>query len=660
MRQIEYSVEVITNNMREKKSRIIFHILWQLDFIVALFVWIFSIAPYSYYAGYWSEEILQIINSICRISYIILATLFLSTLVFLIKSKFGIKEIITKELFFNLFFVLIIFAGQIFIRYNMLGSYQLSDGLTFYSQIEELLFSPERMIKDFIHSGFIAGGHISHGFIFFHLLGQLVKCPTGMGFQYSYMILGSLSACCLYGILRKLLPDAKRYLCAIGAFIISVQPMFLGLSTIAQMEYVITVTFIFSLFFIMYNHQVLAAFWLLILGTCKETGLMMAFFLIGMLFIIPLIRPIIRNGGLIKTLRSLKLYQHLIYIGAILLCIIVLLLITNVPLWNGYKIIDVLKENNDGNMKFYLDPTHLSFKLSQLFVLNFSWLWALLLLLASILCISVSSIRKKTRISGLDFSYIVTSYIVYTVFLLLFLEAKQPRYNMLSNVLFLLIAVTVILKFISAIKLIGLPVLLAAGWFTFVQAFVTIDPLSIEMFTNINTGGKYPIVWTYSYKKDIPTFYINPGDFGMYNYHYSYVDKAVDAMLKELQYRNDYTITSTSNYQIEDQLSNTGLCWDSKNNLRTYHRIQTDDQAADKPYLKIFTEHYYPVNRCTFNEQFESSYRDDRILLFQSPYFEDLLEEYSKLLCDEFTVVESKAIQINNFCTIKYKVLIKN
>ena len=46
---------------------------------------------------------------------------------------------------------------------------------------------------------------------------------------------------------------------------------------------------------------------------------------------------------------------------------------------------------------------------------------------------------------------------------------------MLSDVLFLLIAVTIILKILSSIKYASIPILLIAGSLSFIEAFVTVD-----------------------------------------------------------------------------------------------------------------------------------------------------------------------------------------
>lgn len=626
--------------MKENKFRVSFHILWQLDIIMSLFVWIFTIAPYSFYSKSWNEEAFQIIRKSTITSWIILIILLIATVFCLFMSHFEIKKLINKGLIASILFAALIFVAHICIRVPLLGSYQLSDGLVYFSHMENNLYYPNNLLKDFLHSGFLAGGHISHGFIFVHVLGQLLNVPSGMGFQYSYMVLGALSACFIYGIIRKLLPDVKRYLCAIGAFIVSVQPLFLGLSTIAQMEYVITIAFIFSLFFILYRHYLLAAFCLLILGTCKETGIMMAFFLVGMLFLIHIIKYIVRMGGITKAIQSLKLYQKILCICVVVACLAVIIVVTNVPLWNGYKIIDVIKFGGEGTMNFSLNPTHLFFKCAQLFVLNFSWVWVLLLILALIINLSVTSIRKEKKISGYDFSYLIASYVVYTGFLLFFQEAKQPRYNMLSDVLFLLIAVTIILKILSSIKYASVPILLIAGSLSFIEAFVTVDPVSIALFSNINTGGKFPIVWTYQTKKQEPVLYINPGDFGMYNYHYTFDGKLIDQMLNDVDYQEWFKILSTSNLLAEDQLNNNYLFWDSKTRRRTYHTFSTMEPR------------FHSVIRATVNEELYGS--NIRCIIYQSPYFEDKLDYYAGLFEDRYDVLGPYTIEAKYEGSIKY------
>ena len=163
-------------------------------------------------------------------------------------------------------------------------------------------------------------------------------------------------------------------------------------------------------------------------------------------------------------------------------------------------------------------------KVRQLFVLNFSWLWLLILIACIVICIVVPTVRKNKAIDVRVFSFILIQYFVYTFFLLFFLEAKQTRYNILSDTLFLLIVMVMVIRVLEAEKT-YICVSVVMGLLAFVETFITIDPVSLTVFTRVNTG-KIPMVWTAATRNELEYMDTNVGDFGYYNYQYTYMDKA--------------------------------------------------------------------------------------------------------------------------------------
>lgn len=115
-----------------------------------------------------------------------------------------------------------------------------------FSKFRWTLNNPNIFMFDIVHGGTICG-HIAHEFLFMSMLGQVINTPTGMGFQYSYMVMGAVAAVCLFNIFRVIFPKKKTYVRAIAGFIVSIQPVFLDRSTLMQMEYPLAVLFIFAL-----------------------------------------------------------------------------------------------------------------------------------------------------------------------------------------------------------------------------------------------------------------------------------------------------------------------------------------------------------------------------------------------------------------------------
>lgn len=109
------------------------------------------------------------------------------------------------------------------------------------------------------------------------------------------------------------------------------------------------------------------------------------------------------------------------------------------------------------------------------------------------------------------------------------------------------------------------------GLLAFVETFITIDPVSLTVFTRVNTG-KIPMVWTAATRNELEYMDTNVGDFGYYNYQYTYMDKAVDKMLDRVDYQGWYRVVSSFVEQTEDQFVNPDLLWDSVNRVRTYKK----------------------------------------------------------------------------------------
>ena len=211
--------------MKKRSSLdIIYSITSQLAIIVSLFVWLFAIAPFSYYSQTWTDDVVRFVH-ICNIINPIVFLILLSITFF---CAFKLKKLGRPGM--TAICSLIIFVVHIVIRINMLGTYQWSDASLYYSSIEKFAYYPNGLLDNFIKNGFVLA-HIGHGFIFVTMLGQLLNVPNAMGFQYSYMVMGAAAAVCLFHIFKVIFPKKKDYFCAIAAFVVSVHPIFLGLST---------------------------------------------------------------------------------------------------------------------------------------------------------------------------------------------------------------------------------------------------------------------------------------------------------------------------------------------------------------------------------------------------------------------------------------------
>lgn len=606
----------------------------QLDIIMALFTWLFAVAVRSVYYESWNEAARTFAHRCNTINAVVMPVLILFTIYAAIRLK---KFKRPGAVFFC---SIIIFALHIYVRYQMLGSYQWSDAKEYFTKLEWTMYYPNILMYDILHGGTLCG-HIAHGFMFVTMLGQFLNTSTGMGFQYSYMVLGAAAAVCLFQIFRVVFPNKKVYICAIAGFIVSIQPMFLGLSTTMQMEYPLTILFIFALCSFLKKNHILMLFWLLMLGTCKETGTMMAFSMLFFVMLYYVLQIIRKCGGIKAALKKIKLWQYIVAGLFIAVCAGVFVKILFMPVWGGVRIIDVLKIGGEGRLNFQFDSSHFLLKARQLFILNFSWLWAIILIICLAVLSFVPAVRIKKQINRGVFLFIVIQYIVYTFFLLFFLEAKGVRYNMLSDVLFLFIVMTLVIRVLDRWFLF-VPASTAVAVIAFVETFVTVDPVSRALFTRVNTGG-IPMVWTAATKKEIPLMDINIGDFGYYNYQYTYMDKAVDAMLEAVDYQGWYRILSSFREGVEDQFGD-GIVWDSKLKQRTY---KPDDEEG----------RYCSIERLHYQGEIEQWDLDHRCIYVEIPWCRNHRDGAMKALREYYIFEGPYKISIGKACSLEYYIL---
>ncbi len=621
----------------KKKNRLelAYEAVKQLDIIVGLFTWLFAIMPHSIYYGSWDEAA----RAFVRNANIVNAVVMTALVVFTIYGAVRLKKFKKPGVVF--FFSIIIFALHIVIRYNMLGSYQWSDAREYFSKFEWTLGYPNILMFDPVHGGTICG-HIAHGFMFVSMLGQFINTSTGMGFQYSYMIMGAVSGVCLFNIFRIVFPKKKVYVCAIAGFIVSVQPMFLGLSTSMQMEYPLAVLFIFALCSFLTKKHILMLFWLLMLGTCKETGTMMAFSMLFFILLFYFIDFVKKSGGVKAALKKVKVWQYIVFALFMAGCIAAFIKILFMPAWGGVRIIDVLKFGGEGRLNFQFESSHFFMKIRQLFVLNFSWLWTAVLIVCLVIMAAVPAVRRNRQINIGALLFIVIQYLVYTGFLLFFLEAKGARYNILSDVLFLFIVMTMVIRVLDR-WFSFVPASIVIAGLAFVETFVTIDPVSLSVFTRVNTGAM-PMVWTAATKKEIPYVDINIGDFGYYNYQYTYMDRAVDKMLDAVDYQGWFRILSSFEEGVEDQFNNSSLVWDSKLKQRTYKPSDEKDR-------------YHAIERVYYLSELEQWDFDDRCIYVELPWCRNHTEEAKKALRDYYIFEGPYTSSAGKACSFTYYIL---
>lgn len=495
-------------NKTKDRTAVIYNILWQCMIIASFFAIFFLTAISSSLFQSWDKSFKDAAVSGAVIFGIILLGLFGGWLFLFIRQGYYKRD-------YDVAGMGIILVVSYIIRAGMIGTIQIDEGLYCYNDLKELAYHPELMLTDFIGAGKLAG-RTAYGYNFFALMGEFMLPGTDSGFQWAQLYMGVGAACCLYGIFKKLFPAVRKIILLSAALVVSLQPMFLGLSTMCGLEYGIVVFFLYAFYCCLNKRYILMTFWLVMLATTKGTGAIMSLCFISSYFAAKLIVYVTGkvHGGAKKNLQ--KVNAGLVAAGIVTMAAIAAFV---------YTVWKICVINGIG-----LNFKHIQLKLAQLYVLNFSWIWALIVVTGLVMIIFNRRVRQAYRMDFVPAFMLAAAYIVHTAYLFFYTNAVLPRYDMPSDVLLCVIGVILLIKMFERRRAV-LSVLGILGVLMFGEAFMTIDPISSSVFTTIETNT-FPLVQTSSFKSELKNSEDNPGDYSFYNYQYTMIYNAKDDILQ--------------------------------------------------------------------------------------------------------------------------------
>lgn len=615
---------------REKLFSNIEKISFQL-FVIAAFaaVFFFSARHCHFYWDFWKDTEVAFTNKGLKISI----PVFIITGLIWIISFAASRAYKRIELWY--IYPVILFVIHMILGYFMIGTYQLDDGLLYYNDLKIIMQYPT-IVK---FQGIKLCGHWAHGYILATLIGQFLFDDFDFGFQISHVVMISLASVAIFGIMKRMLPKTKNWIIFIASLAVSVQPMFLGLSTLCNLEFGITVFFLYAMFFYVRKDYILMAFSLFLLGTTKETGTMMALALFGIAVMATIIKKVNSIG--IKVLWSKRKPWHFVAAGIIVAMLIALAIAAlNLKAWGGRPIKELLTFNGEGRMTFTFATDHFFVKIRQMYILNFAWLWTLIIIGCTIMYATSKKIRDNKIMDGGIFGVLVANYAVYAIFLLFYGESFQPRYNMLDDMLLLMFAMTLAIRTFNKTAML-VPVISVSALLAFIESFVTVDPFTRMAFTTSHTN-RVPMVWALKTKSELPEMLDNLGDFGYYNYQYTFIDKAIDKILEKENWNSDYKFVSSFE-SCEEQFYYDNLYWNPSKKRRTYTRTDECSYVGIMRYTGMVRDGYFP-NKC---------------FLFESPWCLNHTEEALKVLSEYYNISEEKEMVINISGSVKYYILEK-
>ncbi len=336
---------------------------------------------------------------------------------------------------------------------------------------------------------FRLGGHISYGYTILLYIGHYLWPNGYVGIHIVNLVMSGITILAFNSILNKLFTKLGIVEKGLIVFAFAFSPLFFGLSYTINIDFALFCFFVWMVWANIYNYKIFQYLSIILVCFSKEFGVALVFaYFIG-LYIFKYL--IFREDRItLKGLHS-ELYN---LIGPILWAVELFLLNDG---WaavlngktRGYSDIKGGTVNKYFN-SFHFDLDYIAVKFKELFVMNFAWVTVLIIILVFILILLMKLIKKK-RLDKFISSYEVALLISAIAFIsinCIFFTYTHYRYLQL-NIFFMMLLVAFAmerLRLANALKCIFL-VVIAASYI--VSCYVTVDPLTLSNFTNINTGN---------------------------------------------------------------------------------------------------------------------------------------------------------------------------
>lgn len=513
-------------------------------------------------------------------------------------------------------FFLLLFVILRFLQFNILPRW---DSDIYYAQIKNACDNFHFTFSSFLND-FKLAGHISYGYSLFLAIGYYI-CPDGFTGIYFINLLLSVAAFILtYKIVKYYAPDIDRRLTAFGTFIIWCQPMNLGLFHKVVPDYGILIFLVFLLYFHIRRKYCLLCFFAVILMTTKETGIVcLAGYCLGYITCV-FVSSDKRGLDRIKELLKNKIVLGMIFAGVTGALILMYLMFVSRTLWGvGYG----QEWYSVPFSQFAFQEGYIIQKLKTFFLLNFYWIWMLIIIVyvvierkRSLFLVLFHKYTELVCFAGALFAFIVFSvlYVTYSI----------PRYNLCLEFGLALFGILILFRttrkeFRRSVK----GVLSLLFILMFAQSYLTIDPVTKIVFPIANNSSSFPMInaqW-----KETPSLH---SETTVYNYQYTYLDKAYDQLLKEIGYDGNVDLVLWGLYGVTvDAVDIDGLhlqyFWDTEKQERT---IRENEHTVP----------IHPVYQEAFEDElYENGLLKENAVWIFTPHFEDNeVELYSEL--DEY------------------------
>lgn len=486
-----------------------------------------------------------------------LAAFFIMVVMFL-KQQGGVIAFIKKHKE-----IIIVLLLALLLRLPSIGDLPKWDAQEYYYRLTNTMGAFNFHLTNFVHTYTICN-HTSMAYMAIAAIGEMLFPKKVIGISLVNLILALVATCFVYDMLSGGEKGKRKVMAALGALCFSVTPMFLGTYAHFNLDYGLAIFFIYTVYAGYKKQYILMFFWSMCMCFSKETGILV----VGGYMIGIVLYAFIKQKGSLKQRIVNVLKERVFWVAALLLGCFLVYLIKNHGLgWQPSTTAEstnVFTWDNEGMNCFGWNPSYILCKLKQMFLLNFMWIPTGVIILCVITIIRRNitvSKEKQVLITGLIFGGFFHS--IYSMF---FITAAIARYNVVMENILVLLALILTWECLASEKekIIKGAVSFISLLFL-VQAYITIDPVSLLVFEKMETGG-WPLLYT-AYGEN------QYGEVLIYNRQFHYLDVLTDEILEAIAYgENMFFIEPDCSRSLYVQGNPTIGCynWSEEKGIRTF------------------------------------------------------------------------------------------
>lgn len=463
----------------------------------------------------------------------------------------------------NLRWLLITALYTAAIRLPQFSDTQRWDGATYYKYIVRGCENFDFTLSNFIEQ-FRAANHFTWGYFGILGIGEFLDPGGNIGIKWVSLLLTVGSMICIYFIFCYLFPEKSKRSITIASCAVSSVPIFAGTFSYCNPDMGIAIFMAYMICFFVRRKLILMMASMLLVVTSKETGvLVVGGFVIGIF----LWRILDYKGTFQERLRyALKepVCTITLTLSAVGLIGAVKYLIQGGSIW-------VMRFSNYQEFSTLMfRPCFIWNNIKQFLFLNMNWVSSTVIIIGIVKnfisrfgnlekCINEREKGQNAVITGM-----VSGYCVSALFFCLYQTYTSPRYRIHMDVLWTMFAIYFFFKVIKTVRIRNM-ILEIYGAIMLIQAYVTIDPMSLLIFDAQDTGNSKILSVGYSDERLDPV-----SEYTVYNHQYTYLNRLLEQVFRIVEYDDSMDILIENPIGVSEE----GLYWDTFEKRLTYRESE--------------------------------------------------------------------------------------